>query len=258
MPFKFSENEKVDSLEDIKEEELRPFYQEVEGGGFEIKPELADSAKAFDAVVHANVRIRKENKTLNSSNFDLSPLSEYGTTPDEILTKFTAQKKEMSDALDAKEGMVNPNKIRQDMKKAHDLELSEEQAKTKSYEKQLFGELVTNHAHKSIAKHDGSPLLMRFVKEQVRMVHDKHTDKYVPEVIDNDGDLRSNRNGLPMSVDELVADMKKNSEYAALFTGQKKQGANTPANRVNTGGPKAQGANKSPASKIQSAIDNAG
>jgi len=254
MPFIFGQNETVTDLESV-DENLRTFYTANEAeDGFVIKPELVEVSKAWDGINNANVAIRKENKGLKGGKVDLSGLSEYGTTPAEILEAFNGKTKELSDALDKKEGHVNPEKIRVEMKKAHTVEMDTANKRADSYKGQLYDTLVTNVAMAAINEHKGNTkLLLKFVTEQIEM---KDVDgKLEPHVMDEDGDRKMGGAGSYMTVPELVKNMKGNKDFAALFDADVNNGSGPPNNRSSQGGPAPKGAKLSSQQRIQAALD---
>jgi hypothetical protein len=254
MTFKFGENETVADLE-VVDENLRPFYVKNEGSeAFTIREDLQGVAKAWDGINNANASIRKENKNLSTGKIDLAGLSEYGTTPAEILETFKTRTKEMNDALEKKEGHVNPEKIRVEMKKAHTAELEEVNKRAGSYKEQLYNTLVTNEAMKAISEHKGNAdLLLGFVTKSVVM---KDVDgRLEPWVIDEDGDRRMGGAGSYMTVPELVKNMKGEKKYAALFDADVTNGSNAPNNRSPSGGPQPAGQKRSASDRIQAALE---
>lgn len=254
MTFKFSENETVTDIEAV-DENLRGFYvKNEETEEYVIQEGLKGAAAAWDGINGANANIRKENKTLKGGKVDLSGLSEYGSTPAEILESFTNRTKEMSDALDKKEGYVNPEKIRVEMKKAHTAEMEAANKRADSYKSQLYNTLVTNEAMKAINEHKGNAeLLLGFVTKQVVM---KDIDgRLEPHVIDDDGDRRMGGAGSYMTVAELVKNMKGEKKFAALFDANVNNGSGPPNDRHNQGGPRPKGAKRSPADKLQDALN---
>ncbi len=254
MTFIFSKNETVTTLDDV-DENLRPFYTANEAeDGFVIKPDLVEVSKAWDGINNANVAIRKENKGLSGKKIDLSGLSDYGATPAEILEAFTGQKKELSDALDKKEGHVNPEKIRVEMKKAHTVDLDVANKRADSYKTQLYDTLVTNVAMAAINEHKGNAkLLIGFVTNQVKM---KDIDgKLEPHVIDEDGDRKMGGAGSYMTVAELVKNMKGDKTFAALFDSEVNTGSGPPSNRTPQGGPAPKGDKMTAGDRIQRGLD---
>lgn len=254
MTFKFGENETVTDIEAV-DDNLRAFYQKNEGedGGYTLREDLKGAAAAWDGINGANANIRKENKTLKTGKVDLSVFSDYGDTPETILASFTTQKKELSDALDKKEGHVNPEKIRVEMKKQHQAELEQSNARADKYKDQLYTTLVVNKALEAIAAHKGDPeILLDFVTKQVKV--EDVDGKLVPRVIDKDGDHRIGGAGSLMTVPELVKSMKGEKKYAKLFDAEVRPGSGAPANRQSSGGPPAAGAKLRPSQRIQNAL----
>lgn len=258
MPFKFSENETVTNLEDV-DEELRVFYapSSTEDGTYAIREELRAAASSWDNVQTANQSIRTENKTLRKGRVDLSPLSEYGEAPEEIATTIKGRIQELSDALDKKKDLVNPEKIRTEMKRAHQEEMNKVLAQTNAYKDQLYTHLVKNKAHEAISEFKGDQeLLMGFVTKQVKIIDED--GKLVPRVVDEEGEPRIGGAGSFMTVKELVKSMKGEKKYAKLFEAEVKPGSGANPNRVSGAGGASNGANVRPAQKIQNALERKG
>jgi hypothetical protein len=233
MPFKFSENETVTDI-DAVDESLRIFYVQGEGddAAYTLREDMKATAVSWDNVNGANANIRKEIKALKSSKVDLSALAEYGETTAAILETFTGQKKELSDALDKKDGHVNPEKIRKEMAKSHAEALGKSDARADSYKDQLYKLIVTNKALEAIAEHKGdAELLIDMVTKQVRARDED--GELVARVMDEDGEPRIGGAGSLMTVPELVKSMKSEKKYAKLFDADVRSGSNPPARRAN-------------------------
>lgn len=254
MTFKFSENETVESL-DAVDENLRGFYVKDETSDqYVVNEALRPAAAAWDGIAHTNANIRKENKSLKGGKIDLSPLADYGATPQEIAEAFNARTKELSEALDGKKDHVNPEKIRKEMKKAHQAELEVASKRADTYKAQLYDTLVTNVAMHAINEHKGNAeLLLGFVTKQVRM--EDVDGKLVPRVIDEDGDHRIGGAGSLMTVAELVKDMKSQKKFASLFQADVNPGSGPPNNRTSSGGPSNKGKQMTSQQRIQAALD---
>jgi hypothetical protein len=253
--FKFSENETVTDI-DAVDESLRVFYTKGDGDGspYVIREDMKATAVSWDNINGANANIRKENKALRGNKVDLSALAEYGETPESILEAFTNQKKELSNALDKKEGHVNPEKIRKEMLKTHEEAMKKANTRADSYKGQLYDHLVKNKALEAIAEHKGDPdLLLGFITKQVKV--EDVDGRLVPRVIDEDGEARIGGAGSLMTVKELVKSMKGEKKYAKLFDAEVRAGSGAAASRVNTGGSAASGDRKiRPSERIQNAL----
>lgn len=105
----------------------------------------------------------------------------------------------------------------------HQQELESVTTRLSSTEKQLEREMIASKAAAAIAKSKGSvELLMPIIRSTTRMVRDEHTGDFRVEVVGKDGLPRlSTKSGStdPMSIDELVAELKQDSTYGRAFDG---------------------------------------
>ena len=252
MPFKFSENETVDDITDV-DENLRPFYSEGEDGKHTIREEFKATTASWDGMVTANTRIRKDNKSLQGSKVDLSPLSAYGATVTEIAEAFATEKQGLSDIIDKKKDAPNPEKIKKQMAESFAEKEKSYKAKNDALQSQLYATLITNEVQSAISAEKGdAELLLPFVTNQVKMV--EVNGQQAARVLDSDGDSRYGATGSEMTVRELVSSMRKDKKFAKLFMADVKQGGGPPSNQLPTSGPRGK-ANLSPAEKIQAGME---
>jgi hypothetical protein len=226
--FKFSENETVETLDAVPEN-LRGVYAEGEGG-FAIAENLKGLAAAFDGVNNVNQKIRKDLKTANTGKIDLSAYAEHGTTVDEIVESFQNKVSELSEVIDSKKSLVNPEKIREQMSKGFEATKAEYQGKLDAYKGQLHSTLVTKEAIEAIAAEKGDgKLLMPFIASQVRMLEED--GKLFARVVDEHGEVVHGQMGSPMTIREKVAEMKLDKGFGKLFESSQVQGGGTPGGR---------------------------
>jgi len=97
---------------------------------------------------------------------------------------------------------------------------------------------VVNAARAALAEHGGSELLMPHIERQVRTGFDTETGKPSVEVLDADGNVRlspASGSTAPMNISELVATMKNDDTYKAVFAGSGASGGGTVGGGVKTG-----------------------
>lgn len=251
MTFKFKDNQTVEDITTV-DENLRPLYVQGEDGKYTVRAEFQVTASAWDGLATANGRIRKDNKDLQAANVDLSPLSSFGTNVNEILESFTAQKQELSDALDKNKDAPNPDKIKKQLSEAFSEEKKVFQAKNEALQSQLYSTLITKEVMSALTAEKGDvKLLQPFMLSQIQMREEN--GKQVARVMDGDGDVRYGPTGSEMTVRELAANMRKDKDYAKLFESEQKQGGGPPANRLPTAGPNST-AKRSPTDKIKAGL----
>lgn len=221
MDFLFGE---VDNLESVPDT-FRVLYSDApdSSGKYQVKPDMSPVANSLLGLNKSLQASRKEAKA--RTPVDLSALSEYGATPDEIAQAFKAKRDELETSLaQGDKAKLNVDKIRDELSKAHAMET----AKLKERETGLLGEIrnlrVTQVAMAAIVDQKGDPeLLMPFVNQQIQVVEEN--GKFVTYVVDAQGDRRySGVTGQPMTVEELVKEMKSNAKYGRLFESDHQSG----------------------------------
>jgi len=244
MEMNFDEVESLDTVP----EPFRPLYAQNDGGKFSVNPEYKSLADTYIGLNRSLKAARAEAKAKGTQVVDLSPLSEFGTTPDEIKTTVQTKLEELQAEL-AKGGQakLNLDKIKQDLAEAHSKELTKQQTRAQALETQLYSVLVENEATLAVAELKGIPeLLMPFIKNQVKVKDEG--GRFAAFIVDNQGDQRySGITGQPMTIKELVAEMKANEKFGRLFESDVQGGGGKPPVQ-NPGGYK-------PPAKILSAND---
>lgn len=224
MEFEFGE---VDSIEKVPEQ-FRNLYAESNG-----KYVLNDTFKGVgEAILGLNKSLkasRAEAKDLKAKRVDLSKFAEFGETPDEIFENVTARINELDSQIKAGgTSKVNLDKVRQEMTQAHKAEMEKQTARQEALKNQLYTLLVENTASAAIAELKGvGELLMPFVKQNVKVAEEDGEFKVY--VVDPAGDRRySGVTGQPMSIKELVGEMKNNEKYGRLFDSETPNGGGKP------------------------------
>jgi hypothetical protein len=132
--------------------------------------------------------------------------------------------------------------IKTQMEEKHRGELTKKEEEVSMLTQQLQKKMIDSEAIKAISENGGSPksasVLLYPIRELTRM---RKTDKgdFVVEVIGTDGNPRispASGSTSPMSISELVAEMKNNEAYAPLFDGTGATGTGaTPSTTTRTG-----------------------
>lgn len=227
MDFEFGVVEAIETVP----EPFRALYAKAEegdnAGKYMVRDDVRPVADAILGLNKANKAIRAEMKS--KTGVDLTPLREYGNTVEEIQANVKQKLDELeAQAAGSKEAKLNLDKVRNDLAKAHAIEIQSHEQRNKALQSQLYSILVENKATAAIAEAKGDPdLLMPFITPQVKVVEED--GKITTYVIDSQGDRRySGVTGQPMTVKELVVEMKGNAKYARLFDSDQKGGGGTP------------------------------
>lgn len=223
MEFDFSQP--VDAIDKVPEQ-FRSLYSEGADGKFLVADQFKGVAGAFTGVYKTLKTVREEAAQAKKGVVDLSPLAEFGADPASIKAKFDERVAELvakgGDATKAVE------KVRGEMTAANKAALDAANAKTTALQNQLYTHLVDSEAVAAIAEAKGTvELLMPFLKNQVKVTD--QDGKFIVSVIDAAGEQRySGVTGSPMTIKELVAEMKANTKYGKLFDSEAAGGTGTP------------------------------
>lgn len=198
-------------------ENFRPLYVTGQDGKITLDASdpklkiLIDSTMGMSRALKAERAAAKAKKTV-----DLTPLAEYGDSPETILSRFTEMTTEMQDQLKAA-GKVDVNKIKADLAKQFTGEIDKHKVRSTALQGQLYGMLVDNAALTAVTDLKGTPeLLMPLISKSVKVT--EVDGKFVVQVVDAAGDVRySGATGNPMTIKELVASMKADDKYSRAF-----------------------------------------
>jgi len=220
MDFEFTE---VESLEKVPEQ-FRGIYTEGQDGKYVVGDTYKGVVEAVSGLNKSLKAARAEAKA--KTPVDLSPLSDFGKSPEEIKQAFDTKMQELQDQIAGKSGeaKLNLEKIREEMASAHAKDLEKANARGEALQTQLYSLLVENTATAAVAEAKGIPdLLLPFIKNQVKVVEEDGEFKVF--VVDGQGDRRySGVTGQPMTIKELVAEMKGNEKYGRLFESDNQDG----------------------------------
>lgn len=219
MDFDFAPE--LDSLDKVPAQ-FKGAYGKAEGAE---KYTLLDSHKPFaEAILGLNTALKAERVTNKKRPVvDLTPLAEFGDDPAKIAEAVKGKITGLEEQL-ASGSKVNIEKIRAEFVEAHKGEVTKWQNRTKGLEGQLYQLLVDQAATSAIAEAKGVPkLLLPFIRTQVKV--EEADGKANVYVVDAAGDRRySGVTGQPMSIKELVAEMKGQEEYGRLFDAEAPSG----------------------------------
>ena len=223
MDFDFSP---VDSVDKVPEQ-FRPLYarEPADDGKFAVDPNFKPVAEALLGFDKSNKQLRQEIKT---KAVDLSPLAEYGESPAEIAE---AVKAAVEAAGSHKDQDVNKavESAKAAMAQANAKEIEKHNQRNQALQNQLYGLMVENSATAAVAELKGVPeLLMPFIKQQVKV--QEEDGQFRVFVVDEQGETRYGATGSPMTIRELVAEMKGNERFGRLFESDQPGGGGMPPN----------------------------
>lgn len=211
MDFDFTP---VDSLDKVPEQ-FRALYgtQAGQDGKFAVNPDLSKVAEGINGFNRTTKQLREQIKGFKPT--DLSPLAEFGDTPEAIAE---AVKAKIAEAGGAK-GMEVQKQVdaaRASIAEANKKELEKRDQRNQALQAQLYGMMVDSAAVSAVAEAKGVPeLLLPFIKQQVKVV--EQDGQFKVQVVDGQGEVRYGATGAPMTIKELVTEMKANEKYGRLF-----------------------------------------
>lgn len=255
MEFSFTESKVVDSIEKVPED-FRPLYDESADGKFTLSedPKVVSAVKAIVRFQGALKSSRAEAK--GKTTVDLTPLSAYGTSPEEILAGVNAKMELLETAAaGSKEAKLNVDKVKEDLGKAHAIQLGQKDLKVTAYKTQLDKLLISGVAQSAIAELKGdSELLMPHLVGHIQSVEEDGQFKVF--VVDKEKNKRfSGVTAEPMTIRELVAEFKGSDKYAKLFESEAPSGGGIRPGSTQGTGLAAKGAKMSSTEKIAAGLN---
>lgn len=267
MLFELANNREVKSI-DVVPEEFRGLYVEKSGGGFELgmsDPKIGGAVNAALGLQKSLKAARADADKFKGKAVDLGGLAEYGDSPDAILQKFNSIITDKDNEIAKGKGAtLDLDKVRTSMKSEHDKALSAKDLAIASLEGEITDLVVGMHATTTVSKHNGMPdLVMPHIAPRLRvqavMVKDASgADRRRRNVVvvDEQGDARINgATGQPMTVDDLVKEMKADKRYGVLFASEAAQGGGAQGTQRSAQQRSGDGKTMSPTQKISAGLD---
>lgn len=233
MEFNFNENLTV-PIEKwaAVPEDFKGLYEKTDEG-YKLRSEDPGVKAAISAITGLNkalVASRAEARDAKSRKVDLSALEAFGDTSD--LSALAASINErIEEASKSKNADVESKvtKIKQDLSAAHTAELEKMSKRNEALRNQLYTNMVESAAVKALADAGAidADLVLPMIKTRVGVSEEE--GRYQVRILDESGDPRySGATGEPMSITELVMEMKGQERFGPLFKSEKKSGGDLP------------------------------
>lgn len=242
MKFDFTKNRKVDTLDGIPEN-FRAFYEEAEdGGGFNLRNDAVTTTAvaAISGLNSALTKARAEADTAKKTNtVDLSGLSSYGTTVDEIVANVNKKVEELTTQKDHNQKSVSEriSQIQKEHTAAIQKLTQEKDAELSKRDETLHNYMLDQSVMQAAGTWPGlNPVLVApFARKQMAVKQIDDQTRVV--VLGTDGEARysklAERAGELMQPDELLAEMSEQADYKQLFPSkQASQGGGAQPARV--------------------------
>lgn len=231
MDFDFTTNTAVRDLTGVPER-FHSFYEpDAAAGGFKLRgdPTVRNAVEAVTGLNQALKASRNEAKNYKDRAVDLSPLTEFGKSPEEIAATIRSKIDELTGQVAAgKNAKLDLDKIKADYSAASAKAIAAKEAKIDKLKKQLETILVDESIRRAIGDQAFDPdLVIPHVRDRVRAVEED--DRVTAVVVDVDGTRRINvASGSPMSINDLVSELKASQKYARLFKSAAPSGGGAP------------------------------
>lgn len=238
MEFDFSENTEVADISKVPADFQGLYAREGEDGPYRLASDNEGVKSAVAAITRLNQALkasRAEAKANKGKQIDLSPLADFGEDPETIAETVKSKMEELNGALKKKGGEDLERqvaKIKEELASAHSKDLQGRDTRIEALTGQLHSLLVTNEAVSALQEAGAldPELALPFITKQVKV--DETDGKFTVGVIDEAEDVRySGVTGAPMSIKELVAEMKGKEKFAPLFKSEAPSGGGTPPSR---------------------------
>lgn len=207
----------VDKIEDI-EETHRPMYVERDGR-FHLDVDGIDDHPSVVKLKQQQEAARRSERAMKAN---VEKWEKLGKTEEEIAALIATEEANKQTALEAKgqweelKKQMN-DKHQVDIKKWEGLTEAEKQNNVKLRGK-LERYLVDAKATAAIAAAQGEPeLLLPIVKRFMKVTEDENGE-FTTSIVDDKGGARVNGKGDPLTVDELLAEMKSSEKLGRAFS----------------------------------------
>lgn len=208
----------VDSVDGL-EESVRGLYTEKDG-------KFVLNVEGLEDTSGLKTALQKERRERGELEKKVKRWEGLGKTDEEI-TALIAKHDETAQTEAERKGEWD--KLRTQMNDKHAKDLQAKDEKISAYQKRLNAELVDARATSAIAAAKGVPdLLLPHVQRQVKV-----DEEFNVIVVDAKGDPRVNGKGEPLSITDLIEEMKANDVYGRAFEGSGHSGSGM---RPNNGG----------------------
>ncbi len=174
-------------------------------------PVVKSSLSIFSQMKNVLKTTHQKLRTAEGTKVDLTPLADYGQNPADIAAAFNAKVEELTGQIKG----ADPKKIAEGVENLWKPKVETANTRSTKLLGQLENVLVNGEALRSLNGQTSAPeLALPFIKQQVKVV--EQNGEFQVHVVDENGETRFSGTQ-PMSIKELVTEMKANAKYARLF-----------------------------------------
>lgn len=208
----------LENLDEV-DEGLRSHYAPADDGKFRLAVDGVEDTGALKRSLELAKKERNDAKALAAKYKDVDP-DEYTRLKQEH------EERELSSAT--KKGEYE--KLKTQLVEKHTAELSLKDARERALRSTIDVLMIDSEAVRAIAAAKGVPeLLLPHVRNFVRVVEED--GKFQVKVVDKDGDPRVGDKGEPMTIPQLVAEMRGSDIYGRAFDSSGASGGGAPSGR---------------------------
>lgn len=202
----------VDALDGVPET-LRDEYEQRADGKFALK--VLKGYEPPEAIGGLKSALQKERERAANEERQRKQLEERfaGVDPDRIQQLLDAERQREEETA-KKAGEFD--KLRQQMVEQHTRELGKRDEQAKRLQSRLERQLIDAEATRTLADQKGNvTLLMPHIKARTKVV--ERDGDYAVVVVDEQGNPRVNAKGEPLTINELVGEMRTSDVFASAF-----------------------------------------
>lgn len=239
----------VESLDEVPER-YRAFYApggDDDDGAFVLDKEIAADIASYAST---STNLRKANKEAAERKALLKEWTNLGVSLEEAKELLAAGQRAPSDdppPSDPAKKSPDPSEIdrvKAALTKSHTEALAKKDQELTAIRQQLQRTLLNQQATAAISKHQGiSRLLLPHVMSAMTLIEEN--GELHPRILGEDGQVRLNGAGNPMSAEEFVAELREQADFKAAFIAEPPpSGGDSPTGRPAGGRQPAAGTKK--------------
>ena len=252
MKFKFMQNQTVDDISKVPTD-FQHMYQATEDGtSHTINPQFIPLATSVDGMNNALQAEREVSGGLRSQVKDLEGWAQLGDSPQTVQQQLSDLQRQVAEG-----SKINVDEIKAEYDKQYKGVITEKDNQLQAMQTTLNTHVLQSSALNAIRAHGGKEVLLQpHVVAQTKLV--EVDGGYAVRVMDpvNGTPRISIKDGNPMTVEELVLEMKNQETFAPAFASQAHSGGGTPPGGGGGGGiPPRKREDMSPNEKIAAGLN---
>lgn len=241
----------VDNLDAIPEA-ARSFYVQKDGGKYALDAEGVEDPTPLKTALQKERAEREKYEKQIGKYKDIDP-EKYQKLLQAEQERANRQAEEAGEWTKLKEQLLQQHdNERKQLTERHQSDLTEAQKRQQAMLASLEQSMIEADATLAISGMDGNPtLLLPHIRSRTRLMEEN--GRYVARVVDDKGNVRiGDSNGNPMTIKQLVEELRANKEFGGAFAGDRARGTGArPSAR-----PVLNGTNLSSADKIKVGLES--